>query len=383
MRVLFWNQVYLPNIGGVEILTSRLARGLLARGHEVAVVADRHRADLAETEVLDGVKIHRLPFRRALGSTGEAAAVRVRLIHAVTAAAANIKRQFAPDIVHVNMADGNGLFHLRSASAWRCATIVTLQAALDHRAEGETAIAGTLLAMADRVIAVSEASAANVVERSRIARAAIDVIYPGVPPEQFAPADAAEPPFDRTFVFLGRLVGEKGVGPLIEAVRTVPSASLIIIGDGPEGAKLKAMTEAARLADRVTFAGAVDDETRRHLLSRGLAIVVPSLHQELFGMVAVEAALAGRPAIVSGAGGLAEAVVDNVTGLHVAPGDTGALARAMQLLISDAALASRLGRAARERALRRFTVDVMVDRYERLYRRCLDQIAEGQAGAHA
>ena len=100
-------------------------------------------------------------------------------------------------------------------------------------------------------------------------------------------------------------------------------------------------------------------------------------------MVAVEAALAGRPAIVSGAGGLAEAVVDNVTGLHVAPGDTGALARAMQLLISDAALASRLGQAARERALRRFTVDVMVDRHERLYRRCLDQIAEGQAGAHA
>ena len=383
MRVLFWNQVYLPNIGGVEILTSRLARGLLAKGHEIAVVADRHRAELAEAEVLEGVEIHRLPFRRALGSTGEAAPVRVRLIHAVTAAAAKIKQQFAPDIVHVNMADGNGLFHLRTASAWRCATIVTPQAALDHRAEGETAIAGTLLDMADRVVAVSETSAANVAERSGIARTAIEIIYPGIPPEAFAPAGAADPPLDRTFVFLGRLVPEKGAGLLIEAIRKVPSASLIIIGDGPQRAQLTAMAEGYRLAERVTFAGAVDDEERRRLLSRSLAIVVPSLHQELFGMVAIEAAMCGRPAIVSGAGGLAEAVADGLTGLHVPPGDIAALAGAMRTLGADAALATRLGSAARERALRLFAADIMVDRHARLYRRCLDTIAEGQVNARA
>lgn len=383
MRVLFWNQVYLPNIGGVEILTSRLARGLLAKGHEVAVVADHHSAKLAETEVLDGVTIHRLPFRRALGSTGEAALSRIRLIYAITAAAVRIKQQFAPDIIHVNMADGNALFHLRSASAWHCATIVTPQAALDHRAEGGSAIAGALFDMADRVVAVSQASAANVAERSNIARSAIDVIHPGVPAEAFEPADTAEQPLDRTFVFLGRLVPEKGAGALIEAIRNVPSASLIVIGDGPQRAQLEAMIETNRLADRVSLAGRVSDETRRRLLSRSLAIIVPSLHQELFGMVAIEAALSGRPAIVSGVGGLSEAVVDGTTGLHVPPGDIAALADAMRRLIADPALTSRLARAARERALRLFNVDVMVERHERLYRQCLDKIAGGQVGARA
>jgi glycosyltransferase involved in cell wall biosynthesis len=90
---------------------------------------------------------------------------------------------------------------------------------------------------------------------------------------------------------------------------------------------------------------------------------------ESFCLSILEAMCFGCPSVATRVGGIPEVVEDGVSGILVAPGDTAALARAVEALISDPARRSALGEAARRRALARFSADVIVPRYEALYRR--------------
>ena len=101
-------------------------------------------------------------------------------------------------------------------------------------------------------------------------------------------------------------------------------------------------------------------------LRRAMIAVAPSLLPESFGIVALEAAAAGKPAIVSDIGGLKDVVVDGETGYLAAPGDSGSLRRALRRLIEDPALRERMGRAAIERAAT-FGPDAVVPRFEAAY----------------
>ena len=92
----------------------------------------------------------------------------------------------------------------------------------------------------------------------------------------------------------------------------------------------------------------------------------PSLWPEPFGLVALEAAAAGKAIVASDIGGLRDIVVDGETGLMVPPEDRPALVAAMERLISDEGLRQRLGAAARERAAR-FSPESIVPRFEDAY----------------
>jgi len=91
--------------------------------------------------------------------------------------------------------------------------------------------------------------------------------------------------------------------------------------------------------------------------------VVPSLWEEPFGMVAVEAMASGKPVIASRAGGLSDSVKDSVTGFHFPPGDSNALAEKLNILLDDSSLREKMGRAGRERVERLFDWDRIVDIY--------------------
>lgn len=101
-------------------------------------------------------------------------------------------------------------------------------------------------------------------------------------------------------------------------------------------------------------------------LRRSLFTVAPSLWPEPFGLVALEAAAAGKATIASNIGGLKDIIVDGETGLLVPPGDRPALTAAMQRLIADGDLRQRLGTAARERAAT-FSPAAIVPQFEAAY----------------
>lgn len=164
-----------------------------------------------------------------------------------------------------------------------------------------------------------------------------------------------------------RLVPVKGVGVLLEAVRGEEGAVLLVAGDGPLRGELE--EKARRLGVDARFLGLRRDVP--WLMAACDVVVVPSLNEGM-GRAAVEAALMGLPVVASRVSGLAEVVEHERTGLLVAPGDARALAEAIGRLRGDADLRARLGAAARERALGRYTVEAAVGALRRLYERLLE-----------
>src|SRR5206468_8794383 len=138
-----------------------------------------------------------------------------------------------------------------------------------------------------------------------------------------------------------------------------PELRLDIAGRGPLENALRALARELGIAEAVSFLGQVAP-IQSAIESAG-AVVVPSLG-EGFGMVALEAMERGRPVVAAAVGGLAEIVVDGVTGLLVPSGEVEPLAAAIVRLGRDPELAARMGRAGRERALADFPQERATDR---------------------
>jgi glycogen synthase len=132
------------------------------------------------------------------------------------------------------------------------------------------------------------------------------------------------------FVFCGRLVSDKGADVLIDAFRIIldshPEAKLTIIGDGPELAVLQKQSRAIRVFENLTFTGTLRGQALIDKLGEHSCMVIPSLCEEAFGIVALEGIAACDTVIASNRGGLPEAVGD--CGLLVEP-TVDQLARAM------------------------------------------------------
>jgi len=120
--------------------------------------------------------------------------------------------------------------------------------------------------------------------------------------ERFADFLAGEQP---TVVYFGKLIEQKGVQILLEAMRDV-DARLVVVGFGPYRATLEAMAREEVAPPRTLFTGALEHRHLVHLLPLADATVVPSIFPEAFGMVAAEAAAAGSPPLVARHSGLAE-----------------------------------------------------------------------------
>lgn len=135
-------------------------------------------------------------------------------------------------------------------------------------------------------------------------------------------------------LYVGGLVGRKGVDLLLRAVAEVPDGTvdLRVVGDGPERPALERLADRLDVADRVTFTGAQDHAAVRDEMSRCRVLVLPSLN-EYVGRVVVEALSLGRPVIVSESGGAATSIVSHgENGLVVDTTDAGAFGRALQQL---------------------------------------------------
>ena len=199
----------------------------------------------------------------------------------------------------------------------------------------------------------------------------VEVIHYGVPSCPMRPP-LADPP---TAVFAGRLVREKGVDVLLRAFATlvgdVPAVRLVIIGEGRERAALERLIGELGLHTSVQLLGKVAHDQMVRVAAPAWVQVVPSRWDEPFGIIAAEAMMQGRAAIVTGTGGLAEIVADGDCGFHTPPGDVPALAAALRRLLTDRELAERFGQAARRRALAHFNEERYVDQFVSLYERLL------------
>ncbi|MBP7134420.1 glycosyltransferase family 4 protein [Patescibacteria group bacterium] len=188
------------------------------------------------------------------------------------------------------------------------------------------------------------------------------ILLPGVeeipfPTRADARARFALPEGRFQLLAVARLVPRKGIDRLIDALALLPeSVYLTVIGSGLDEARLR--ERALSLGDRVRFETVASDEDRNAWYAASDIFVLPTRDEgrdvEGFGIVFIEAALAGLPVVAGRGGGVEEAVIDGETGLLVDPENSEAIAQAIEQLRRDPALMQRYGQHGQDRVKRFF-----------------------------
>jgi len=353
--------------GGQNVHVTALARALGERG--VDVVVHTRRDDPS------------LPRRVRIGprlwvdhvDAGPAAPLgKDELLPHMPAFAEDLRAQWAddpPDVAHAHFWM-SGLAALEAGRAVGVPVALTFHAlgVVKHRHQGaadtsppeRVALERWLAGEVDRVIATTDD------ERRELAAMGVDparvaVVPCGVDLARFRRDGPTEPrpPGRRRVVVLSRLVERKGIGNVIEAMAALPGVELVVAG-GPPAALLDDDPEARRcarlaarhgVADRVELRGAVARDAVPALL-RSADVVACCPWYEPFGLVAVEAMACGVPVVASAVGGLAETVVDGVTGTLVPARSPASIAAAVAGLLADDARRVAMGREAARRARR-------------------------------
>lgn len=360
-RTLFIvSSLFPPHLGGVERYTASLARTLSA-DFQVTVIC-MNTEGTAETRDIDGVTVWSLPcfplfsgrlpiptfgalkrFRKLLSEpTIDAALIQTRLYPLNAYAVYAFKRRHIPTITiehgtnHVDM--GSALMN----RVWQ---------AYEH------GLAAVFRRNSSGFFGVS---AAAVRWLSHFGIEGKGIFPNGVEPTDFdglSPADRdgfGLKPTDFAVVFAGRLLLEKGVLDLAEAVRSLddPSVKLIFAGSGAPSIEAK-----LRGARCVAFVGMLDHESWLRLLAACDVLCLPTRYPEGLPTVILEAGMLGVPVLASDAGGIVEIVRDSVSGRIVRSGDVSAIAAAIRELKGNPALCRRYGEALREIVRASYTWD--------------------------
>lgn len=355
MKILHLAKYYWPRSGGMERVVQDLAEGAAELGHDVHVVA-----------------VEKLLGQRG----GQRRGATMRRVLSVGALG---QQELAPgylaaawrgaDIVHLHhphpLADVATMFRLR-----RTRLVITHHGDAGHSLDRFWARRS--LHRAARIVVPSKAHIALSGEL-RGFEEKTEVIPFGIDERRWA---EVPPPSDRGPVralFLGRLLRWKGVDVLLRALALAPDLRLDIVGDGPDGPRLRTVAQAVAVSDRVRWYGSPADEDLPRRMAEAHFLVLPSVTiEEMFGLVLLEAMASGRPIISTELpSGVREVNAPGVTGLEVPPRDPAALAAAMTELAADPARRRAMGEAGRARVLERFTRRMMVERYLEVYEAAL------------
>ncbi len=188
--------------------------------------------------------------------------------------------------------------------------------------------------------------------------------------EQRSAARATSGPIN-SFVFVGRLVNQKGVNELIEAAALLRRDGLDVLvdvaGAGPDEAEMRRRCELVGMSAAVRWHGYLEDEAKLDLLARSDVFVLASSWLEGLPNALLEAMTMGLPVIVSDVGAMAEVVEDGVNGFVVPAGDPRALAAKMSYLVENPQQARAMGRRNRDLARLRFGMERQVDAWREIY----------------
>lgn len=372
MNILMHTVYYAPEVGGLESHVHFLCRALAARGHTVRVVTSASQPGLPSYETLDGVEVWRtwLPARNTVGWAAHSFGSLPRFVE--LGAEADILH--AQDIAAVPpciLARGTTetpvvtTYHtshfLRRADSrfWRPIFRGFLRAA-DHN-----------LAASRQIADVGEEIAPGV---------CVEPLTNGVDTEAFRRAESSRGTRDanRPFRLIvpRRLVEKNGVEHFVRAMPLIArdlAVEAIIIGDGPERARLESLARELGVSDRIRFLGTRPHAEMPGLFSSSDLAVFPSL-MEATSVAALEAMACELPVAATNVGGLPEIVDDGVGGL-CEPAEPASLARLVKRLLEGGRL-SDLGAEARGRVVSQWSNERLADRHEEIYRRLLTRISK-------
>ncbi len=361
LRILMLSWEYPPaTVGGLSRHVYDLSRALARLGDEVHVIT----CPVAGEEpycLHQGVHVHRLlpeqlGARDFLTWVGQLNQGMIELTHKV------IDTWGVPDLVHAHdwmvgeagerLREDHRFPLVATIHATECGRNRGIHTDLQRRIHEREY---QLTRKAAMVICCSNYMAEEVTRLFDLNAEKVRVIPNGVDPANLTVGRVTEPDcghlygLDPNIVFLGRLVPEKGVQVLLEALvsisERVRGVRLLVAGRGPYEEYLKGLAADLGLSSKVQFTGFVDDLGRNRLLETARVAVFPSLY-EPFGIVALEAMAARVPVVVADTGGLGEIVEHGVDGYKVPPGRPEMLAHYIIKLLSCPELAVEMCRRA-------------------------------------
>jgi glycosyltransferase involved in cell wall biosynthesis len=288
-------------------------------------------------------------------------------------------RQFHPEIVqtflfHANIA---GRIAGRLAGIPHCVSGIRVA---ERRSRWPLRIDRITNPLVETNVCVSRATADFSVEVARLRRTKVIVIPNGVDVAPFAealPLDLTTlglPPSARVIVAVGRLDPQKGLTYLLEGLPRLfarhGDVHLLLVGDGPERARLTRIVDEQRLTSRVHFAGWRSDVPR--ILKAAYCLVLPSLWEGMPNVV-LEAMAASLPVVATRVEGVDELVIPGETGLIVPPASSADLTDALETMLGNSARAQAMGESGRQRVETQFSWDTMAASYDALYSRLVGE----------
>lgn len=374
MRVAFVSQGLPPMGGGIGSYVQKTTRALAARGHEVHVFTEVQ-GPSPRTELVEGVRIHRLPSGR----------VRPAVLGRALAVAGALRREGPFDLVQACEWGGEAAVYSlgrHDPLLTRLATphyLVERLNEVPRRQRRRQAMSRWMERLQTRrsqlVISPSRSLADEIAGAWSIPRSAIRVVPTGIeaPPTIVGatlPAHLAERPY---VLYFGRLEPRKGVDVWLDALPRVlaqhPDTSALLIGEdlGIRGRSFHdyARERCAPFLDRIEFLPHMGQSELFPFVAAASLVVMPSRWENLAN-TCLEAMALGRPVLATLGGGFEDVITDGVDGYLVPPGDADALAAAAVAALDDRDGLRAVGEAARRRAAD-FDLGLMVEELLRAY----------------
>ena len=347
------------DIGGAERCLWELARHMKRRGHAVHACALSGRGPVGEWLRHEGVAVHHLDMR---GKTDAAAVVRL----------AALLRASRCDVLH------SFLFHANFVGRWaallaRVPVCVCSVRVAEKRRRSHLVLDRLTLSLVDAEVAVSRSVADFMRREAHVPNRKIVVIPNGVDVDRFAgtPKGLLRKELGLAHGvpivgFIGRLEAQKGLDALLRAfptvIRAVPDAKLVVVGDGRAADALRALASEMIPSNGVFFLGWRADIAE--VLKDFDVLAAPSRWEGMSNVI-LEGLAAGVPVVASRVEGMEEVLGDNAFGEVLDA--TEELPERLLRLLHDPQRRKELARKGPQHVQAAFSVEVMVDRYERLY----------------
>lgn len=227
-----------------------------------------------------------------------------------------------------------------------------------------------------KVIAVSNAVKKSLMFETFVPEERVEVIHNGVDPEKILEKSLYEADTVK-MVYVGRIETSKGVFALVDALGELlisdagerdTNIELHFIGGGDALEDLKKYVDERGCSEKVIFHGKLPtpEDVYKKLVEFDI-FVFPSQRIEGFPMTIPEAMFAGLPVVATDMGGISDAIEHEKTGYLLQPGDTHSLVSSIKSLINDPNLRETFGKTGRNKACNEFTIQVMIDKYERVF----------------
>lgn len=396
MRIAVLNQFYAPQrFGGAEVSVQILCEALVARGNEVTVITGSF-ADARQHEIINGVNVRRIKCGNVYNWDGQTRPAALRAMwHGIDAwnplAFRRVRgalREVQPDLLHTNNLAGI------SSSAWGAAENLGVPVAHTLRDyyllcprstmfRGEKncieqcvpcKVMTTPKRLAARavsgVIGISEFVLRKHQQAGLFASAQVSEVIPNPAPLPVREDKRHSNGRGLALGFLGRLEPAKGLEVLLKTLVDHGFCGWSEVIVGGRGSEDYERDLRHRYSDsRVKFVGHIDPAS---LFQRVNLLVVPSLWNEPFGRVVIEAYAHGVPVVASNRGGLTELVKDGANGLIFSPDSGGSLKGLLVRLASQAGLLEQLQHGARA-AMSRYTPEAVASAYEDVFAMVIDR----------